>query len=393
MTTFDPRDYRSSLALIRIPTDTRQAPCRPDDDFGTGFFVTGSVLLTAAHNLTENGKPEGRLLEWVSVCSYNEADQDWSTHEEVRIDPIDVDWRLDAAILTVSARPAVKPLPLGSHWDKGDVVTVLGFQPEPHAPSGFSLHWMQCFVPKQFETVSARVPGSHEKSLRLYIDQNETPLGEGMSGGPVIKADAAGVRVLAIEKAVKLADGLRPPEVRTTPVVWLRGKLDTLGTSSGIEWIGEPRPRRRRLLGALAAAAVLAAVAVLYAWWPQPCASIDSPAAGATVTASVLVKGAIRPGACDAQMWVVVNPIGEPGWWPQVGPLIPAASGGTFQQLASFAGREGQSFQIGIVAVSDEAHGAFVKYLQDGEKSGNYPGHPLPAGAQLLTSVQVVKGR
>jgi hypothetical protein len=78
---FNPEPFYPGLGLIRIPYKpavTSTAPAARDW-FGTGFFVTkDGVLVTVAHNLTEDGEPAGKPLPWVWVCGYNPADRDWT---------------------------------------------------------------------------------------------------------------------------------------------------------------------------------------------------------------------------------------------------------------------------------------------------------------------------
>ena len=65
---FDPGPYLSSVVLIRAPSNASRSQQEPAclDPFGTGFFIESSgVVLTALHNVTEDGQPDGRLLPWV----------------------------------------------------------------------------------------------------------------------------------------------------------------------------------------------------------------------------------------------------------------------------------------------------------------------------------------
>ena len=120
-------------------------------------------------------------------------------------------------------------------------------------------------------------------------------------------------------------------------------------------------------------------------------ASIESPTAGSSVESSLIARGTVSEGSA-AHAWVVVNPSGEPGWWPQGGPLVPLPPNGAWNQQVFFGGdMRGQRFLVAVVIASDEANRTFVDYLEEGARTGKYPGKPLPPGTQILTSVEVTK--
>src|SRR5271157_2055088 len=136
---FDFKPLHPALALIRIPKNPQANPPGPTkhDEFGTGFFVKKEgVLVTVAHNLTEDGKPTGKPLPWVWICLYNASDQDWTDIQRVNVDPGLIDARLVAAILKVNGHRAAT-LSVGADWCKGDEAVVLGFEPNPSRESGF----------------------------------------------------------------------------------------------------------------------------------------------------------------------------------------------------------------------------------------------------------------
>ena len=180
-----------------------------------------------------------------------------------------------------------------------------------------------------------------------------------------------------------------PSNIYTAPP---RGGVDTIT----VEVVGGKAPARLTIqteVAEPASADAPASASSQAASIEPPVVSIAQPAADSTVAPSALAHGTARGGSSAAHLWVVINPIGEPGWWPQGGPLAPVPPRGDWDQQVSFGGSAGQRFRMAVVLASDAAHRAFSIYLEEGERTGKYPGKPLPAGATILTSVDVVKGR
>jgi hypothetical protein len=117
--------------------------------------------------------------------------------------------------------------------------------------------------------------------------------------------------------------------------------------------------------------------------------TIVKPGNEQRVPRSPVVTGTLRNTATGVRVWLVVNPSGELGWWPQGGPLVPRADG-TFEQPVFLGGKPGQRFRIAVVEVPEAAHLAFTRYLQDGVAHNRYPATPLPLGASVRMSVEVV---
>jgi len=147
----------------------------------------------------------------------------------------------------------------------------------------------------------------------------------------------------------------------------------------------------------LALAAVGAAGFILGSRWSSreipesPRAEILSPASGSSVPALVAVRGIAAGIPEGSRVWLVVNPVNEPGWWPQGGPLVPLPPSRTWQQTASLGGAVGQRFQVAVVLASASASLEFERYLEQGTRTGNYAAQPLPAGTMPLVAVEVVK--
>lgn len=98
------------------------------------------------------------------------------------------------------------------------------------------------------------------------------------------------------------------------------------------------------------------------------------------------------PGVQQLHLWLVVNPVGNSGYWPQGGPLVPNPPSGSWAMNATFGGVPGERFNVSVVLANDAAHKAFQDYLTEGEAKKFFPGKPLPAGAQPLKTVMVTKG-
>lgn len=246
---FDPKPFYPGLALIRIPRDSKASAKKPDkdDDFGTGFFVTKSGLLfTTAHNLTEDGNPDGNPLAWVWVCCYDPHARDWINNHKVPVDAGLINPKLDAAVLRVTVRVSA-PLRLAADWRRGDDVVILGFQPDSSRQSGYNSRWLMCQIPMNWDVAPFDLEDGQEPTLRLglgMLHRGQQPLGRGISGGPVLNCDCEGYPAIAIEKAAEYPppEELRPPEIKTTAVHWLRETLDTLPEGPQITWL----PRRDR---------------------------------------------------------------------------------------------------------------------------------------------------
>jgi len=87
-------------------------------------------------------------------------------------------------------------------------------------------------------------------------------------------------------------------------------------------------------------------------------------------------------------IWLVVQPIPAPQYWPQSGPLL--FVGGKFHAVVYFGANAeqgiGQEFNLIIVSAPQNASQRFQEFLQKPEAAG-MPG--LPVGAQPLTLILV----
>jgi hypothetical protein len=174
----------------------------------------------------------------VWVCGHDPATSDWTDARRVDVDPALVDRTLDAAILRVTNVTITSPLRLGTDWRRGDEVVFVGFQPDGSRSSAARALSLFCSIPTNWPVAFDLAP-SDEPSLRLDIlDRGQQPLGRGVSGAAVLSMACDGFPAIAIEKALEYPhpDELRPPEVKTTAVAWLRQRLDALPEAAEIAW-------------------------------------------------------------------------------------------------------------------------------------------------------------
>ncbi len=119
-----------------------------------------------------------------------------------------------------------------------------------------------------------------------------------------------------------------------------------------------------------------------------PTVTIQRPMDGAVVSRSIVAKGTVEGVNAATRIWLVVNPVGDIGWWPQGGSLV-TLSNGRWEQPVFFGGRPGQRFRLSVVAASKKAHQKFIKYIEEGIAKNDFPGRPLPAGTTVLISREV----
>ena len=202
-------------------------------------MTKNGFLLTVAHNLTEDGKPNGKLLPWIWVCCFDPVVRDWTDIHRAEVDRRFIDPKLDAAGLKISVKVSA-PLCLATDWQKEDSIAILGFQPEDGRTSGFNVRFLMCHIPRNWEVAPFDLREDPEPSLRLgMIDRGYQPLGRGISGGPVLNCECEGYPTIAIEKAQEYPppDEQRPPEIKATAVNWLRGILNKLPEARQIVWL------------------------------------------------------------------------------------------------------------------------------------------------------------
>ncbi|RJR29405.1 MAG: serine protease [Desulfobacteraceae bacterium] len=303
---FDPSAYYPALALIRIPSDPESMTGGPGphDDFGTGFFVSeNGILVTAAHNLTIDGTPDGPLLKWVWVCCYDENRKNWSRAYRVGVDGKLRNEKIDAVAVRVPCSVSA-PIPISKDWLKEDSVAVLGFQPGADKGMRHAPRWLMCHIPTNWPVAPFDLADSDEPVLRLGIISDasdlrkmQQKLGRGISGGPVLNRNLSNSPAIAVLKAIVPEWEERPAELLSTTLWWFKETLDNLPE---LEQIGWPHRRRRsasrkRLALAAAVAAFLAIIFfTTIAAPPAPGISITRPARSGKHPSKDAISGQVR---------------------------------------------------------------------------------------------------
>jgi hypothetical protein len=92
----------------------------------------------------------------------------------------------------------------------------------------------------------------------------------------------------------------------------------------------------------------------------------------------------------DKHFWIVVNPHGSNGWWPQTREIM-IKSNGKWSGVALLGGEKGQKFDIHFILADNQAHNEFNEYLSECTSSGKYPEKPLPSGSNSLGYLTITK--
>ncbi|MCK4730968.1 MAG: hypothetical protein KAT65_00790 [Methanophagales archaeon] len=125
-----------------------------------------------------------------------------------------------------------------------------------------------------------------------------------------------------------------------------------------------------------------------------PTVKITSPKEGDEVPVSTPVSGTFSGELPEGlYMWVVINPHPSPGqWWPQGGRIDPWK--GQWNVLAGL-GREkediGKEFDIAVILVNEKDNQYYTNYLETGQRTGSYPGIPLPPSGKIMDRITVVR--
>ena len=142
---------------------------------------------------------------------------------------------------------------------------------------------------------------------------------------------------------------------------------------------------------------------------PAPVATIDEPAANAAVENYLTIKGRAVHETIRSPLWLLSSEAGD-AWHPE-GPI--ATGSGAWEQHVWLGGRKGTRYRFAVVAAELPLHNELQHpkpkeeplWMRDQESraaaaarwrtsslgDGSYP--PLPAGARLVTSVDVVQSR
>lgn len=123
---------------------------------------------------------------------------------------------------------------------------------------------------------------------------------------------------------------------------------------------------------------------------PCPSASIEAPPSGATVPREVVVTGLAKGQPSGKTLWLVANPVGDAGWWPQGSAIAVGRESHRWEQKAYLGGKTGQRFQLAVICAGPAAHQSFAEYLAAAGQTKVYDGRPLPQPTEIIASTEVV---
>ncbi|KCZ70299.1 hypothetical protein ANME2D_03415 [Candidatus Methanoperedens nitroreducens] len=117
---------------------------------------------------------------------------------------------------------------------------------------------------------------------------------------------------------------------------------------------------------------------------------IIAPREGDKVSVSTMVSGTFSGKLPEERyMWVFVNPQITPSlWWPQ-GLRVEPKKGQWNMQV--WIGNTTSNVDIAIILVNEKDDQYLWNYRRTGDKTGNYPGIPLPASATIMDKITVVQ--
>jgi hypothetical protein len=88
--------------------------------------------------------------------------------------------------------------------------------------------------------------------------------------------------------------------------------------------------------------------------------------------------------------WIVVNPHGSNGWWPQTSEIM-IKPNGKWSGVALLGGDKGKKFDIHFILADNQAHNEFNEYLTECTQTKKYPEKPLPSGSNSLGYLTITK--
>jgi hypothetical protein len=120
---------------------------------------------------------------------------------------------------------------------------------------------------------------------------------------------------------------------------------------------------------------------------------IKSPTYGEIVSVSTIISGTSSGELPKGQyMWVAINPEKAPGlWWPQGGRITPLNGQWDVQAWMGGDQDKGTKFKIIVISLDEEGDKYYLDYLAKGQKTGSYPGNPLPANVNILANISVTR--
>lgn len=121
---------------------------------------------------------------------------------------------------------------------------------------------------------------------------------------------------------------------------------------------------------------------------------ITSPTEGERVPFSNVVSGTVSGEMQEGQfMWLVMNPSTNPGqWWPQGGRIGPWEGQWDIQAWFGKENKDiGTKYYLAVILVNEKDNQYYINYLENGQKTGNYPGISLPPSAEIMDRITVVR--
>ncbi len=114
---------------------------------------------------------------------------------------------------------------------------------------------------------------------------------------------------------------------------------------------------------------------------PSPALIIISPKSGEEVGATVRVEGR-GTNVPEKFLWVYSHREGLEDWWPQGG-AIKLKKNGEWKQGVFLGGPQdiGFDFEIKAIWVDEKTNRRLKDYFAEGNRTGNFPGIPLPDGS------------
>ncbi len=123
---------------------------------------------------------------------------------------------------------------------------------------------------------------------------------------------------------------------------------------------------------------------------PEPVIVFSKPGDGTIQATPVDLAGKGKHIPKDKHCWIVVNPQGSNGFWPQTREIF-LKHDTTWTGNALLGGNSGQLFDIHFVLADQQAHQSFNDYITNCAKKEDYPEVPLPTGARSYGFITVKK--
>ena len=126
----------------------------------------------------------------------------------------------------------------------------------------------------------------------------------------------------------------------------------------------------------------------------DPVIKITNPANEETVSSSIFVNGTFSGETpVDQYAWVVINPRDSTKqFWPQGGNHIKPINQ-KWSLMAIIGGNQdrGKKFDIIVISVDNETDIDFSNWVNQGDKTGNYPSKEFPENATIMDKITVIR--